>query len=147
MRIKEKQKIFFKQKRKRVNDIIGVQKKNGKATYAEVVQRQEQNVGKTTTNASYASYSEEEEERRLIKELRKKKDKEHRDKRMQEYNEYRRNINVREDKILGGKRGIAIEYQRNREEDLTREIKEDRNDISEDIEKRVRKMEEMIIRI
>lgn len=50
--------------------------------YSEVLQRQEQNVGKKTNSESCGSYSEEEEERRLIKEVRKKKDKEQREKRM-----------------------------------------------------------------
>lgn len=56
---------------------------------------------------------------------------------MQEYSEYRRSINVREDKILKRKRGVAIEYQRNIEEDITGELKEDRENKIKAIEKRI----------
>lgn len=88
--------------------------------------------------------SEEEEERKLIKDLRKRKGKEQKEKRMQEYSEYRRSINVREGETLKRKRGIAIEYQRNIEEDITGELKEDRENKIETIEKRIQKMEEVL---
>lgn len=73
----------------------------------------------------------------MIKDLRKRKDKEQREKRMQEYSEYRRSINVREDETLKRKRGVAIEYQKNIEEDITGELKEDRENKIEAIEKRI----------
>lgn len=144
--IKIRNNLTFEDQRKRGMDMIGIQKKSGKAMYSEVLQRQEQNVGEEN-NECYEGYSEEEEERKVMKNIRRKKDKEQREKRIQEYNEYRRSVNVREEETLKGKRGVVIEYQRNEEEEITGELKQDRENKNEDIEKRIQKMEEVLNKI
>lgn len=108
-----------------------------------------QTIEKRKINNIDESCSEEEEEknRKLIKGLKKKKDKEQREKRIEDYNEYKRILNARTDEILKERRGATITNQRNREEDLIEKSKEEEENRIEMIEKRIQKMEEMLIEI
>lgn len=72
--------------------------------------------------------------------MKKKRDKQQREKRMEDLYEHRRRFNTRESEILGERRGVTLQFQRNiTEEEISGKSPEKRENEMEAIEKRIQK--------